>query len=60
MLKIKEVIIGICLAVISQKMIILIGPGVLKPNSFSEFEENVILTDTLVSRVLKSMDWVKR
>ena len=56
MLKIKEVIIGICSAVISQKMIILIGPGVLKPNSFSEFEENVILTDTWVSRVLKSMD----
>ena len=56
MLKIKEVIIGICLAVISQKMIILIGSGVLKPNSFSEFEENVILTDTWVSRVLKSMD----
>ena len=52
-------IIGICLAVISQKMIVSIGTGLLTakdPNTLSEFEENVILTDTWVREVLKPMD----
>ena len=65
MLKIKEVIIGNCLAgaVISQKMVISTGTGVLKannPNSLSEFGGNVTLTNMWATGDLKSMDWVKR
>ena len=65
MLKIKEVIIGIRLAgsVISRKMVISIGKGVLKannPNSLSEFGGHVTLTDDWARGVLNSMNWVKR
>ena len=63
--KIKEGIIRIRLtgAVISRKMIISIGNGVLKandPNSLSEFGGGITLIDNWARGVLKSMDWVKR
>ena len=64
MLKIKEVIIGICLpgAVTLRKMVRSIGTELLKensPNSLSELWGNVIPTDMWARVVLKSMDWVK-
>ena len=57
----KEAIIGIRLtrAVISRKMVISIGNGVLKtndPNNLSEFGGEIMLTDNWVRRDLKSMD----
>ena len=65
LVKLKEAIIGIRLtgAVISRKMIISIGNGVLKanrPNSLSEIGGGITLTDNWARGVLKSMDWVKR
>ena len=62
---IKEAIIGIKLtgAVVSQKMVISIGNGVLKANesnSLSEFGGRITLTDNWARGVLKCMDWVKR
>ena len=65
LVKIKEAIIGIGLtgAVISQKMVISIGNGLLKVNDLnspSEFGGGITLTDNWARGVLKSMDWVKR
>ena len=65
MLKIKEVIIGICLAgvVISRKMVTPIETRALKannPNLLSEFEKYVVLTDMWIRGVLKSIGWIKR
>ena len=59
--KIKEVIIGIHLAgaVISQRMVIPIGTGVLKANNPSpllESGENVTLTGMWAGGVLKSRE----
>ena len=50
-------------AVISRKMVISIGNGVLNdnnPNSLSKFGGHIKLTDDWARDVLKSMDWVKR
>ena len=64
--KIKEVVIGARLsgAVISRKMVISIGKGVLKandPNNLREFRGHTTLTDDDWARsILQSMDWVKR
>ena len=63
--KIKEVIVGIRLsgAVISRRMVISIGNGVLKandPNTFSEFGGTITLTEDWGRGILRSMDWVKR
>ena len=57
----KEAIIGIRLtrAVISRMLVISIGNGVLKtndPNNLSEFGGEIMLTDNLARRDLKSMD----
>ena len=57
----KEAIIGIRLAraVITRKMVISIGNGVLKandPNNLSEFGREIMLTDNWARRDLKSMD----
>ena len=65
LVKIKEAIIGIRLtgAVISRKMVISVGNGLLKandPNSFSEFGCGITLTDDWARGLLKSMDWVKQ
>ena len=58
LVKIKEVITGIRLTrvVVSRKMVISIGNGVLKandPNSFSEFAGGITLTDNWARGVLK-------
>ena len=65
LVKIKEAVIGIRLtgAVISWKMVISISNGVLKtndPNSISEFDGGITLTDNWARGVFRSMDWVKR
>ena len=65
LVKIKEAIIGTRLtgAVISRKMVISIGNGVLKANDLNnppEFGGGITLTDNWARGVLKSMDWVKR
>ena len=65
LVKIKEAIIGIGLtgAVISRKMVISTGNGLLKVNdlnSLSELGGGITLTDNWARGVLKSMDWVKR
>ena len=47
---------------ISPKMVISIGNGVLKanyPNSISEFDGEITLTHNCTREVSKSMDWVK-
>ena len=63
--KIKEVIVGVRLsgAVISRRMVISIGNGVLKandPNTLSEFGGTITLTEDWARGILRSMDWVKR
>ena len=63
--KIKEVIVGVRLsgAVISRRMVISIGNGVLKandPNTLSEFGGTITLTKDWARGILRSMDWVKR
>ena len=63
--KIKEVIVGVRLsgAVISRRMVISIGNGVLKandPNTLSEFGGIITLTEDWARGILRSMDWVKR
>ena len=65
MQKIKEVIVGVRLsgAVISRRMVICIGNGVLKandPNTLSEFGGTITLTEDWARGILRSMDWVKR
>ena len=65
LVKIKEAIIRIRLtgAVISRKMVISISNGMLKtndPNSLSEFDGGITLTDNWARGVFRSMDWVKR
>ena len=63
--KMKEVIVGVRLsgAVISRRMVISIGNGVLKandPNTLSEFGGTITLTEDWARGILRSMDWVKR
>ena len=63
--KIKEVIVGVRLsgAVISRRMVISIGNGVLKandPNTLSEFGGTITLTEDWARGILRSMEWVKR
>ena len=63
--KIKEFIVGVRLsgAVISRRMVISIGNGVLKandPNTLSEFGGTITLTEDWARGILQSMDWVKR
>ena len=63
--KIKEVIVGVRLtgAVISRRMVICTGNGVLKandPNTLSEFGGTITLTEDWSRGILRSMDWVKR
>ena len=63
--KIKEVIVGVRLsgAVISRRMVISIGNGVLKandPNTLSESGDTITLTEDWARGILRSMDWVKR
>ena len=50
-------------AVISRRMVISIGNGVLKandPNTLSEFGGTITLTEDWARGILRSMDWVKR
>ena len=59
--KIKEVIVGVRLsgAVISRRMVISIGNGVLKandPNTLSEFGGTITLTEDWARGILRSMD----
>ena len=62
--KLKEVIVGVRFsgAVISRKMIISIGNGVLKANdpNMSEFGGTITLTEDWARNMLQSMNWVKR
>ena len=63
--KINKVIVGVRLsgAVISRRMVISIGNGVLKandPNTLSEFGGTITLTEDWARSILRSMDWVKR
>ena len=63
--KIKEVLIGVRLsgAVISRKMVISVGNGVLKANdhnTLSEFGGHITLTDDWARSILQSVDWIKR
>ena len=63
--KIKNVIVGVRLsgALISRRMVISIGNGVLKvnePNTLSEFGGIITLTEDWARGILRSMDWVKR
>ena len=63
--KIKDVIIGSRLAgtVISRKMVVAIGTGVVKvnePKILREFGGSLELTEGWARKVLKGMDWVKR
>ena len=63
--KINEVIVGVRLsgAVISRRMVISIGNGVLKandPNTLSEFGGTITLTEDWARGIWRSMDWVKR
>ena len=63
--KIKDVLIRLCLAgtVISRKMAVVIGTGVVKankPNILREFGGSLELTEGWAHNVLKGMDWVKR
>ena len=61
--KTRDVIIGSRLAgtVISRKMVIAIGTGVIKvtePNILEEFGGSLELTESWARNVLKNMDWV--
>ena len=63
--KIRDFIIGSRLAgtAISQKMVIAIGPDVIKlnePNILKEFGGSLELTEGCARNALNNMDWVKR
>ena len=65
MLKVKDVITGLRLAggVISRKMVMAIGTGVVKanfPSKLKEFSGHIVLTEGWARNVLKSMAWSKR
>ena len=63
--KLIDVIIGSRLAgtVISRKMVVAIGTGIVKtngPNILREFGGSLELTEGWARNILKGMDWVKR
>ena len=65
LVKMKVAIIGMRLtgAVISPKMVISIGDGVLKANdlnNLSEFGGGITFTDNWTRGVSRSMDWVRK
>ena len=65
MLKVEDVITGVRLAggVISRKMVMAIGTGVVKanyPSKLKEFSGHIVLTEGWARNALKSMAWSKR
>ena len=62
---VKDVVNGVRMAggVISRKMVIAIGTGVIKancPSKLKDFGGHIVLTERWARGVLKSMEWSKR
>ena len=65
LVKMKDVVTGVCMAggVISRKMVIAIGTGVIKancPSKLKVFGGHIVLTERWARGLLKSMEWSKR
>ena len=65
LLKVKDLVTGVRMAggVISRKMVIAIGTGVIKancPSKLKDFGGHIALTEGWARSVLKSMEWSKR
>ena len=65
LVRVKDVVTGVCTAggVISRKMVIAIGTGVIKanrPSKLKDFRGHIELTEGWARGVLKSMEWSKK
>ena len=64
LVKVKDVVTGVCMAggVISRKMVIPIGTGIIKanyPSKLKDFGVHIVLTKGWARGILKSKEWSK-